>query len=237
MSNITGIKFVQQPTTFPGVGLSQSQDLKSAVLNTWKGLENGGKVNGKTVHQLVEEAIKAKVKSSQGADSTLDSLTFGPQNQIVYSGVFVKPAVDAWKTGGGGRIDVALKVPGNKLSFTVLKQSNPTFEVAFELVVHIRLTLPVALSNKWAVGVSVEAVVEVTQVTTHNVGVYLCDKGAVNDVLKAINGQTIAVSNLDPPGLSTLDQFLQLISGGWSQLLEEDDGQGNVVLTAVGNEL
>jgi hypothetical protein len=238
MSTITGIKFVQQPTSFPGVGLTQNEDLKTAVMNTWKGLENGGKVNGQTVSQLVEGAIKSKVKASQGADSQLNSLTFGPQNQITYAASFIPPAANAWETGGGGTIAVTLKVPGNNLAFTVLKQSNPTFEVAFELVVGIKLLFPVALSNKWAVGVSVEAVVEVSQVTTHNVGVYLCDKSAVSDVLKAINGQVIQVSHLDPPGLDILDQFLQTISAsGWTQILEADDGQGNLLLTAVGPNL
>ncbi len=238
MSNITGIKFVQQPLTFPGSGLQQAEDLQTAVLNTWKGLENGGKVNGKTVSQLVEGAIQSKVKASQGADSQLNSLTFGPQNQITYTGVFVPPAANAWETGGGGRVDVSLKVPGNNLAFTVLKSSNPTFEVAFELVVGVKLTFPVALTNKWAVGISVEAVVEVSQVTTHNVGVYLCDQSAVTDVLKAINGQVIQVTNLDPPGLDILNEFLQAIStSGWTQILEADDGHGNLLLTAVGPKL
>jgi hypothetical protein len=238
LSNITGIRFVQQPVSFPGTGLQQTEDLKTAVLNTWTGLENGGKVNGQTVSQLVAGAIQSKVKASQNADSQLNSLTFGPQNQIEYSAAFVPPAANAWETGGGGRIDISLKVPGNNLAFTVLKSSNPTFEVAFELVVGIKLSFPVALSNKWAIGVSVAAVVEVSQVTTHNVGVYLCDKGAVNDVLKAINGQVIQVSNLDPPGLNILDEFLQAISAsGWTQILEADDGQGNLLLTALGPNL
>ena len=238
MSNITGIDFVQQPLVFPGAGIQQPNDLKKAVLDTWKSLENGGKVNGKTMHQLVEEAIKSKVKASQGADSSLDSLTFGPQNQIAYTGVFIPPDANAWKTGDGGRIHVTLKVPGNNLAFTVQKKSNPQFQVNFDLAVGITLTFPVGLSDKWAVGVSVEAVVEVSQVTTHNVGVFLCDKGAVNDVLKAINGQVIKVDHLEPQGLSLLDQVLQALSkGGWTQILEADDGKGNVVITAVGPNL
>jgi hypothetical protein len=239
MSNITGVQFVQQPLTFPASPpVKQSGDLETAVLNAWTGLENGDPINQKTVFELVQDAIRQKVQQTQNASSDLNSLTFGPQNQIGYAAVFVPPPANALQFGGGGTINVTLTVPGNNLAFTINTQTNPTFEVGFDLAVAISLTFPLSLGPQWTVGISANVDVEVTSVTTHNVAAFLCDQNAAKDVQNAINGQTVSLTDLQPPGLSFFETVVQAAAvTGWTQFVETDDGGGNVVLTAFGPEL
>ncbi len=240
MSNITQVKFVKQPLTFPGSPVSVPADLQTAAMNTWTAIENGGPVNaqGQTIFQLVQSAIQAQVQKTQQASSVLNSLTFGPQNQIGYFGKFTPPPANAGETGGAGTIEIALAVEGNNLAFTVNAKSNPTFEVSFDLTITITLTLPVSLGPNWAVGINVSARVEALNVTTHNVGVYLCDQNAVTQVLDAINGQIVPVPGLHPAVLTAFDSLVEgVAAGGWTQLVEQDDGAGTLVLTALGPDL
>ena len=246
MSNITGLTFTNQPESFPGSPFTVTRDLKGPILQEWISIENGTPINGKTVTQLVAGAIQQKVKQSQNADAVLNSLTFGPQNQIGFTGTFVAPPANAAQTPGvGGKVNVTLTVPGNNLAFTVMKSSNPTFEVNFSLVVRLVLTFPVSTAaaissdpSNWAVGLSVTAEVEVSEVTTHNVGVFLCDKSAVTDVLKAINDQVISLPDVATSAFSLLNSLVQTFAAsGATELLESDDGHGNIVLLAVGNKL
>src|SRR5579872_5149046 len=126
MSNITGFKFSNQPGSFPGSPISASHSLKDPILQEWISLENGGQVNGQTVHKLVESAIQQQVKKSQDANAVLNSLTFGPQNQIGYRAAFTAPPANLQTPGAAGKLNIRLSVPGNNLAFTVMAQSNPT---------------------------------------------------------------------------------------------------------------
>ena len=245
MSNITRMMYVEQPNTLPDTSATHPPaDLKTSIIGAWTKLEDGGQINGQTLFQLIETAIKLQVKKLLNADASLEKpLVFGPKDQIGYTGVFLPPPVNVIPTPqDGGDIRITLTVPGNSLRFTAYTGSNPTFQVSYDLVITVKILLPVSLvlsnPSTWAAHVSVEAQVEVLKVITNNVGAFLCDKNAANEVATAINGQIVSVASLAPDSVGELDTIVQAsANAGWTHLLESDDGAGTVVLTAVNPDL
>jgi hypothetical protein len=241
VSDIMQIKYGQQPAVFPfpaDGGFTPEQplviDLEDHVISVWTGFEAGGPVVGTdTLHSLVQTAIQ-----QQSAGASLNSLNWGDQAGIAYSAGFVAPPPDAAFSGAGGTINIVLFVPGNSLSFTA---SGATFDVDFDLIVNVQLTLPVSLApifaggpSDWSVGASATVEVEALSVTTHNVGVFLCDRSAVSKVLNAINGKVISIPNIVVSGLGLVNGLIEAAwQAGCTQLLQTDDGTGNLVLTAV----
>jgi hypothetical protein len=241
VSDITQIKYGQQPTVFPfpaDAGFTPAQpltvNLQNEVISVWTGFESGNAVVGdETLFSLVQSAIQ-----KQRPDATLNSLNWGNTSEIQYSAAFTPPPPDAAYIGAGGVISITLFVPGDSLAFTT---GGARFDVAFDLVVNIQLTLPVSLApifaggqSDWSVSASVTAQVEAHSVTSHNVGVFLCDRSAVTNVLQAINGQIVSVPNVVVSQLSLVNNLIQA-SGqvGCTQLIQTDDGAGTLVLTAV----
>lgn len=240
MSNITSISYLQQEAVlFPSTpNTPLTFDLQTTFINAWNALEAGGTVTGsETLFSLVQGAIQ---QSSPGA--VLNSLNWGPQANITYAAEFVPPPPDAAFIGAGGTVNITLFVPGDSLAFTA---SGATFDVSFDLVVNFQMTFPSSLApifsggdSSWSIGLSATADVEAFNVTTHNVGVFLCDRSAVQKVLQAINGKTVTVANITNEGLTLLSDVIAGAGDqGYTQLLQADDGQGTVNLTAVSPSL
>jgi len=95
MSNITGIKFIQQVSSIPGTGITKTVDLKSAVLTAWTNL-----ANSQALQDIIRTAIQTQVKKTQnGAASILNSFNPGLASQIAYSGAFIPPKATILTSG------------------------------------------------------------------------------------------------------------------------------------------
>jgi hypothetical protein len=240
VSNITGLKYSNQDAVLfssaPKTPITV--DLKDNFIGTWEGYEAGGPViDNETLFALVQNAIQ---QVNPGA--VLNSLNWGSQANITYAAEFVPPPLDAAFIGAGGTINITLFVPGNSLALTA---DGATFDVGFDLIINFQMTLPSSLveifspaTPSWSIGLSATADVEAFNVTTHNVGVFLCDQNAVVRVLNAINGKTVTVANITSAGLTLLSGIIAGAGAeGYTQLLQADDGEGNVDLTAVSPSL